>query len=60
MWCGHLAVRELAAALTKACKGHWNALQGGGAELSSCDIWRKGVLQQEAAEDLLVRDKAET
>ena len=59
LWCRHLTVGELVAPPTKACKGHWNVLQGSGAELTSCGIWQKQVLQQEAAGDLLVRDKAE-
>lgn len=35
-------------------------LQGSGDEFTSCGIQQKQVLQQEAAGDLLVRDKAET
>lgn len=60
LWYGHLLVRELAAALTKACKRHWNMLQGSRVELTSCGIWQKQALQQKAAGDLLVRGKAET
>lgn len=59
LWCGHLAVGELVTAPTKACKGHWKVLRGRGVELTGCGIWQKGVLQQEAAGDPLVRYKAE-
>lgn len=59
MWLRYLTVGKLVAALTEGCKGHWNMLQETGVALSSCVIWQKQILQQEAAGDLLVQDKAE-
>lgn len=50
---------KLVPALTEGCKGHWSTLQESGVALTSCGIWQKQILQQEAAGDLLVHDKAE-
>lgn len=47
------------AALTEGCKGHRSMLQESGVALTSCRIWQKQSIQQEAAGDLLVQDKAE-
>lgn len=50
---------KLVAALSEGCKGHWSTLQESGVALTNCGIWQKQILQQEAAGDLLVQDKAE-
>lgn len=50
---------KLVAALPEGCRGHWSTLQESGVALTSYGIWQKHILQQGAAGDLLVQDKAE-
>lgn len=50
---------KLVAALSEGCKGYWSTLQESGVAFTNCGIWQKQILQQEAAGDLLVQDKAE-